>query len=173
MTLDCQLAFTSNTTRPTISASLTMLKTPTANRLRKPQETVSWSILSILPCQTKTQLLHGRQIAGSWYGTFLRSGGTLAKASQAYSTVGTPDYIAPEIFQQTGYDEACDWWSLGAIMFECLVGYPPFCSENTTDTYQKIVRWQEHLAFPDDVHLSQEAEDIVRRCVLDHPISSL
>lgn len=83
----------------------------------------------------------------------------------AYSTVGTPDYIAPEIFQQKGYGNECDWWSLGAIMFECLVGYPPFCSENTHDTYQKIMQWQYHLVFPDDVHLSREAEDLIRRLI--------
>ncbi|KAJ7498896.1 kinase-like domain-containing protein [Mycena latifolia] len=83
----------------------------------------------------------------------------------AYSTVGTPDYIAPEIFQQKGYGKECDWWSLGAIAFECLVGYPPFCSESTHDTYQKIMQWQYHLAFPDDVHLSKQAEDLVRRLV--------
>ncbi|KAG6335633.1 hypothetical protein ID866_3449 [Astraeus odoratus] len=81
----------------------------------------------------------------------------------AYSTVGTPDYIAPEIFQQKGYGNECDWWSLGAIMFECLVGYPPFCSESTHETYQKIMQWQYYLVFPDDVHLSREAEDLVRR----------
>jgi serine/threonine kinase 38 len=34
---------------------------------------------------------------------------------QAYSTVGTPDYIAPELFQQNGYTKSCDWWSLGPI----------------------------------------------------------
>merc|ERR1719510_1215655 len=49
----------------------------------------------------------------------------------AYSTVGTPDYIAPEVFLQTGYDKTCDWWSLGVIMFEMLIGYPPFCSETS------------------------------------------
>jgi serine/threonine protein kinase len=83
----------------------------------------------------------------------------------AYSTVGTPDYIAPEIFLQKGYGNECDWWSLGAIMFECLVGYPPFCSESTHETYQKIIQWQYHLAFPDDVHLSREAEDLIRRLI--------
>ncbi|KAJ7590979.1 kinase-like domain-containing protein [Mycena floridula] len=83
----------------------------------------------------------------------------------AYSTVGTPDYIAPEIFIQKGYDEGCDWWSLGAIIYECLVGYPPFCSESTHETYQKIMQWHHHLAFPDDVHLSQEAEDLIKRLI--------
>ena len=77
--------------------------------------------------------------------------------------MGTPDYIAPEIFLLKGYGNECDWWSLGAIMFECLVGYPPFCSETPHETYKKIVNWQYHLAFPDDVHLSHEAEDLIRR----------
>ncbi|CDK26982.1 unnamed protein product [Kuraishia capsulata CBS 1993] len=81
----------------------------------------------------------------------------------AYSTVGTPDYIAPEIFVNQGYGQECDWWSLGAIMFECLVGWPPFCSETPHDTYKKIINWQETLEFPDDIHLSPESEDLIRR----------
>jgi len=83
----------------------------------------------------------------------------------AYSTVGTPDYIAPEIFMMKGYSKECDWWSLGAIMFECLVGYPPFCSQTTHETYKKIIDWQHHLLIPDDVHLSQEAEDCIQRLI--------
>ncbi|GAB5587398.1 Serine/threonine-protein kinase [Umbelopsis nana] len=83
----------------------------------------------------------------------------------AYSTVGTPDYIAPEIFQQQGYGQECDWWSLGVIMFECLCGYPPFCSENHHETYRKIMSWRESLVFPDDIVLSWEAEDLIRRLV--------
>ncbi|KAJ1723203.1 Serine/threonine-protein kinase [Coemansia erecta] len=85
----------------------------------------------------------------------------------AYSTVGTPDYIAPEIFLQQGYGKTCDWWSLGAIMFECLVGYPPFCSENSHDTYRKIMHWREALVFPDDVRLSPEAVHLIRSLLCD------
>ena len=48
----------------------------------------------------------------------------------AYTTVGTPDYIAPEIFSKGGYTESVDWWSVGVIMFEMLVGYPPFFADS-------------------------------------------
>ena len=50
--------------------------------------------------------------------------------------VGTPDYIAPEVFMQVGYGKECDWWSVGCIMFEMLIGYPPFCSETPEETYR-------------------------------------
>jgi len=83
----------------------------------------------------------------------------------AYSTVGTPDYIAPEIFSGQGYDYSCDWWSVGTIMFECLIGWPPFCAEEPHDTYRKIVDWPRNLHFPPDQQLGAEAEDFVRRLV--------
>lgn len=87
----------------------------------------------------------------------------MADAEQAFSTVGTPDYIAPEVFMMRGYGKECDWWSLGAIMFECLIGYPPFCAENASDTYKKIIDWPHHLHFPEQVHLSTEALDLMRQ----------
>ncbi|CAK5274051.1 unnamed protein product [Mycena citricolor] len=80
----------------------------------------------------------------------------------AYSTVGTPDYIAPEVFMMKGYGKECDWWSLGAIFFECLVGYAPFCSENPGDTYKKIIDWPNYLFFPEEVYISPEGEDLLR-----------
>ena len=80
----------------------------------------------------------------------------------AYSTVGTPDYIAPEIFSGKGYDKGCDWWSVGTIMFECLIGWPPFCAEEPHDTYRKIVDWPRYLTFPPDQPLTPEAEHFVR-----------
>ena len=83
----------------------------------------------------------------------------------AYSTVGTPDYIAPEVFSQTGYGEEADWWSIGVMFFEMVVGFPPFFSENPSDTCKKIVKWKEHFSIPSDANLSQEAENFILRMV--------
>ncbi|KAG6356131.1 hypothetical protein INS49_015518 [Diaporthe citri] len=83
----------------------------------------------------------------------------------AYSAVGTPDYIAPEILTGNGYSFDCDWWSLGTIMFECLVGWPPFCAEDRRDVYRKIVNWQHCLYFPDDVRVGHYAEHLIRSLV--------
>ncbi|KAG8625995.1 hypothetical protein KVT40_006396 [Elsinoe batatas] len=85
----------------------------------------------------------------------------------AYSTVGTPDYIAPEIFSGRGYDYACDWWSVGTIMFECLIGWPPFCAEQAHDTYRKIVDWRRHLHFPPEQPLTRDTEDFVKGLICD------
>lgn len=71
--------------------------------------------------------------------------------------------IAPEVFMMQGYGKECDWWSLGAIFFECLVGYAPFCSDNPGDTYKKIVDWPKYLFFPEEVYISREGEELIRR----------
>jgi serine/threonine protein kinase len=65
-----------------------------------------------------------------------------------------------------GYGKECDWWSLGAIFFECLVGYAPFCSDNPGDTYKKIIDWPKYLYFPEEVYISREGEDLIRRFVV-------
>ncbi|KAG5150299.1 hypothetical protein JHK84_026771 [Glycine max] len=81
----------------------------------------------------------------------------------AYSTVGTPDYIAPEVLLKKGYGVECDWWSLGAIMYEMLVGYPPFYSDEPMLTCRKIVNWRTTLKFPEEAKLSAEAKDLICR----------
>ncbi|XP_074576251.1 uncharacterized protein LOC141832760 [Curcuma longa] len=92
----------------------------------------------------------------------------------AYSTVGTPDYIAPEVLLKKGYGMECDWWSLGAIMYEMLVGYPPFYSEDPMSTCRKIVNWRNHLKFPEEAKLSPEAKDLISRllCNVEHRLGT-
>ncbi|KAL0338928.1 UNVERIFIED_CONTAM: Serine/threonine-protein kinase-like [Sesamum angustifolium] len=89
------------------------------------------------------------------------------RRTQAFSTVGTPDYIAPEVLLKKGYGVECDWWSLGAIMYEMLVGYPPFYSDEPLSTCKKIVHWRNHLRFPSESRLTPQAKDLIRRLLRD------
>lgn len=50
-------------------------------------------------------------------------------------------------------------------MYEMLMGYPPFCSDNPQDTYRKVMSWRETLIFPPETPISEEArETIVKFC---------
>ena len=41
---------------------------------------------------------------------------------QAFSTLGSPEYMAPEIFQASGYDRLVDYWALGVMLYEMIAG---------------------------------------------------
>ena len=68
---------------------------------------------------------------------------------------------------QKGYGKECDWWSLGVIMFECLVGYTPFYADEPVMTCRKILRWQQHLEIPTDVRrkVSRECMDFMNSLI--------
>jgi len=50
----------------------------------------------------------------------------LFDSNKAYTICGTPDYLAPEVLLNQGYDKSVDWWSLGTVIYEMLVGVSPF-----------------------------------------------
>lgn len=73
---------------------------------------------------------------------------TEGEEGQAFSLCGTPEYLAPEILtssminnvlRETGYDKNCDWWSYGALLYEMLIGAPPFYNENKKEMIKKIL----------------------------------
>ncbi|EDX15056.1 GD16829 [Drosophila simulans] len=81
----------------------------------------------------------------------------------AHSLVGTPNYIAPEVLERSGYTQLCDYWSVGVILYEMLVGQPPFLANSPLETQQKVINWEKTLHIPPQAELSREATDLIRR----------
>ena len=87
------------------------------------------------------------------------------KHERNYSCVGTAFYVAPEVLTKSGYGPEIDWWSVGVIFFEMLVGYAPFCSKETSEVCHKILNWEKYLKIPSKIKISPEAEDLISKLI--------
>jgi calcium-dependent protein kinase len=70
--------------------------------------------------------------------------------------VGTPYYVAPEVLT-TQYDEKCDVWSIGVIMFMMLTGWPPYEGPNELEIIRAVKDNQYNQTALENADLSEEA----------------
>ncbi|KAI9373730.1 kinase-like domain-containing protein [Aspergillus egyptiacus] len=85
------------------------------------------------------------------------------------SSLGTIEYMAPEVIQGKPYGKACDWWSLGALGYDLLTGSPPFKANNHAKLQEKIVK--QKLALP--YYLGPDAKDLLTRLLRKEPSKRL
>lgn len=89
--------------------------------------------------------------------------------------VGTAYYIAPEVIKSKNYDEKCDIWSCGVILYMLLCklyvgGFPPFNGDSDTQIHKRIRR--DEVEFPEEIwgQVSHNAIDLTRIMLIKDPI---
>ena len=75
------------------------------------------------------------------------------------SLISSVAYLAPEIISRSGHNKTIDWYLLGVILYEMLVGVPPFYSQNRDTLFHNIVNMP--LSLPSKI--SEEAKDLLRK----------
>lgn len=79
------------------------------------------------------------------------------------SFCGTPEYLAPEMVSHLGHDKSVDWWAIGVLIFEMLIGVTPFYNKNRNMLLMKIKNSK--VIFPDrnkyKITYSDEVMDVI------------
>lgn len=95
----------------------------------------------------------------------------LPNAASGEKIVGTPDYLSPEILLGIAHGPSVDFWALGVITYEFLVGFPPFTAEAPEKIFQNILAG--NLCWPEDLDLSPSAKDFVEKLLISDPSKRL
>ncbi|XP_028044723.1 microtubule-associated serine/threonine-protein kinase 3 isoform X2 [Monomorium pharaonis] len=82
---------------------------------------------------------------------------------------GTPEYIAPEVILRQGYGKPVDWWSMGIILYEFLIGCVPFFGETPEELFAHTVNDDIEWPDEDDWPVQSEAKDIITALLHQSP----
>ncbi|XP_028328235.1 LOW QUALITY PROTEIN: microtubule-associated serine/threonine-protein kinase 3 [Gouania willdenowi] len=85
---------------------------------------------------------------------------------------GTPEYIAPEVILRQGYGKPVDWWAMGIILYEFLVGCVPFFGDTPEQLFGQVVN--DDIIWPEgEDALPTDAQDLITRLLRQSPLERL
>ena len=98
---------------------------------------------------------------------------SLPSTSLAETLCGSPLYMAPEILRYEKYDAKADLWSVGTVLYEMMVGRPPFRASNHVELLRKIERGEDRIKFPEETVLSDPMKRIIRGLLKRNPVERM
>ncbi|XP_049910315.1 microtubule-associated serine/threonine-protein kinase 2 isoform X1 [Epinephelus moara] len=85
---------------------------------------------------------------------------------------GTPEYIAPEVILRQGYGKPVDWWAMGVILYEFLVGCAPFFGDTPEELFGQVI--SDEIIWPEEEEaLPLEAQDLISKLLRQNPLERL
>ncbi|KAJ5834769.1 hypothetical protein N7447_000795 [Penicillium robsamsonii] len=98
---------------------------------------------------------------------------SLPATSLAETLCGSPLYMAPEILRYEKYDAKADLWSVGTVLYEMVVGRPPFRATNHVELLRKIEKGEDRIRFPEDNPASDDIKRLIRGLLKRNPVERL
>lgn len=98
---------------------------------------------------------------------------SLPTTSMAETLCGSPLYMAPEILRYEKYDAKADLWSVGTVLYEMVVGRPPFRASNHVELLRRIEKGEDRIRFPEENPASEDMKKLIKGLLKRNPVERL
>lgn len=135
------------------------------------------NLLLCIPCHTKEEFIENNY-SGFWELPILKVADFgfaryLPSTSMAETLCGSPLYMAPEILRYEKYNAKADLWSVGTVIYEMVVGKPPFRASNHIELLKKIESSNDEVKFPNNYEIDPNLINLICGLMKANPIDRM